>query len=160
MLLASIVIISFGIGAVSTMAEPYMASASGGSATDQYAETIPELGGEKPTNGSASNPNQASKYIPPEHLAELEAAGAEGAAAADVAIAMVPTPGEAHLGKSGGNPATESLRFENPDTGLSATVSGLSNSGFGILLPILLLFTVAGAAFLSFQARRRRTDEH
>ena len=164
MLLASIVIISLGINSSSAVAEPYMAASFGGSATDQYAETIPELGGEKATDQLSNKtdqgkPAQESSSIPAENLAAIKAQGEEGISAAGVAVAMDPLAGKGAQGNSSSDPAADGLKFEGPTTGLSGAVSGLSESDFGLLLPLALILTFLGAAFLSLRIRFQRNEE-
>lgn len=125
------------------------ALAQGNSAVDEYTETIPGGGGD---NASGSDDGGGGSPLPEDVAADFGAAGAEGTDAARVAEATGPDKGNAN--QSGPN---DSAGGSNADAGVPGVVTEVlgsdSDSGMGILLPIVLGATLLAA--IAFLAARR-----
>jgi hypothetical protein len=117
----------------------------GNSGVDQYQESVPGVGGNRPTGGSGSGSETASgpaatggstsgspeSRIPPNTVHKLDKQGPDGKATAAAAAATAPAPTPAR------------------DLGSSND----SGPGMGWVLPVILALTLAGA--LAFVLMRR-----
>ena len=134
----------------------------GNSGVDQYLETVPEAGGNRP----ASDRN--SSQLPAGTAKRLRAAGSDGQAVANLVASSGP-----HSAKkpSAGSPeeraqvrrarprsdATAARPRKVPATIAAPTLGGSGSGGMGLLLPLLLgLSTVAA---LLFVLHRRRSHQ-
>jgi hypothetical protein len=130
---------------------------SGNSGIDQYRESIPAVGGNKPTGpnssggGSASGTGSASgsgtapggAQVSPEGAQSLEKRGPEAEDAAAAAAATDP-----NASQSQGDFASAA-----PTSG----DSGDSGPGMGVVLPIIIALALAGALTFAVLRRRRGT---
>lgn len=169
-LLTSILVFFLGISATSAVAEPYTAVASSDSATDQYAETIPTLGGNEPSEGQTGGGGPARGGDgggTPGQFQELESQSTVGAEAARVATATAPETtaprnqgagdqkqGGEGSGSQGKEAVADRLKFEVPDTSLTDAVSGSTDSGLGFLFPLMLMLTLTGTVYLVLRGKR------
>jgi hypothetical protein len=142
---------------------PVAASAQDGSAIDEYVEGVPTAGGNSHP-GAGGGGDRAP--LPSGVADELEAAGADGQAAANLAETPAP-PAEQHRGnagegdnagdQSGANSGTRTSVDRGSGIGgiVDAVVVGSGDSGMGILFPAILVSAlVAAVAFIL--ARRGR----
>jgi hypothetical protein len=124
----------------------------GNSGIDEYVESIPEIGGDRPTQhipseGGAARLSRRARRA-------LAAYGSAGSAAANLAGATAPAkrrpgPREARrAGDAGSQPASA----------LRRAVTGSGQGGMGIALPIILVLTALVAGWVAL-ARRRRAGE-
>jgi hypothetical protein len=154
------------------------------SAVDEYTENVPGAGGDKPSQdvgggsgggaagggGSSdggSGGSDSGGALPADTSSELEQAGAQGAAAADLAQATAPNDKQPRdAGKAGGSSgkddaAVGSTAGDRGSQGITpaASSSGDDDGGIGIGLPIALVaIAAAGAAVLVL--RRRVGEPH
>jgi hypothetical protein len=166
-----ITIASLAIVAVLAVPSTSAAQAPGGGA-DQYSETFPGAGGNRPSNGGGSGgaggsgggqSDPSSGPLTPAQVEALEAQGADGAAAAAAAQSSGPegAPGAGEDGKAvGGNqgsaaegnsgsPAGEGDSEGSGVPELVGDVASGSDDGMGPVLPIVLAVALIGAvAFL------------
>ena len=145
------------------------------SATDQYVEYIPEVvGREDGDRNRGGKQDRVPSSVPAKQIKELERQGSQGAAAAALAQSTAPpaypgtttesTDGE---GSSGGSqeasdsssstkPASPAQPNQSAETsGVSAVLSNVGGAGMGILLPVLMLLSVVGVAWLRTAEGRR-----
>jgi hypothetical protein len=129
----------------------------GNSGVDQYLETVPEAGGNRPA--SDRKPSQ----LPARTVKRLEEAGSDGRAVAKLVASsglakakQLPAPPKGSERKSAGekrSKATEQPRAV-PGTIAAPTLGGSADGGMGILLPLLLgLSTLAALLFLLYRRR-------
>jgi hypothetical protein len=137
----------------------------GNAAVTQYAETYPSAGGEK--SGHGKQPT-ARATIGARHAKKLQAAGPEGAAAAQVAVETAPvgkvpapaTPQGSTHRNAGGDaaggthrdaaprevPLAKSTKPGSAAGEVAAKALGADSPGqLGVLLPVVLLASLAGA---------------
>ncbi len=119
----------------------------GNSEADQYFETVPDGEGNK----SLDSTKEPSDVLTPRQIAELEALGEDGAAAAQIAAATAPDG----VGKAGGGAATGGTPDED---GVSSASVATSREGLGGLLWVFLI-AVAVVAGIYVVVRRRRAGE-
>jgi hypothetical protein len=134
----------------------------GASGVDEYSETIPSADG----NRTAGNTG-AGHTLTPRQRRALERLGPDGAQAAALADANGPAvagrrrPSADGAGGSNGSPADElSARSDLPDSagesGFVATVTralGGDGGGVGLVLPVVLILALMGAAVLALRRR-------
>jgi len=138
------------------------------SATDQYVEYIPGVTGRDDADSDSGARKPGPSSLPQEVIEELEQQGADGAAAAILALSSAPPanrddagkgpPGNRGQGGSSGDSAATAPASPGQDTetsGFSAVFSNLVGSGMGMILPILLLLTVVGVISLRIIEARR-----
>ena len=179
---------------VSLAAAPVAAQAQDPSGIDQYQENIPGAGGDQPGGhngggnaggghngggGSAGGGSAAGgSTLSPQVTDELNAHGADGAAAAAIAESTSPQGSGSGGSGSGANASGGGNGNGNGDSGSASQLNtghdggGLggvvdeilgrnaSNSdGMGVALPIILLATALGAVAFFLLARRRGPNE-
>jgi hypothetical protein len=145
--------------AIGQVAEP------GNSATDQYTETYPTTGGGTPTGGVRGQTPKKALGSP--DAERLEALGADGRAAAELAAATTPAAGSPNGNRVAGetNPAgAHSAGTENTDRAHGSSAldeigsTGVSSSGeMGVLWPLVGIFALATAAAFLWHRRRQPT---
>jgi hypothetical protein len=134
----------------------------GNAGIDEYLETVPSGSGNKsvvPKRGSRDG-------LSPSTVKALEAQGADGKLAAELAASTAPAtsakPSASGSG-SGGNGSAPGVKLrdepaQSPITAVVDAVTGASgDGGMGLLLPILLIGT--SAAVLAAALARRRAAE-
>lgn len=127
----------------------------GNSAANQYTETYPTAGGNATTqDGKQRSPQEV---LGAKNARRLEAEGPEGRAAAALAAETAPVRGGVHRGGApgaggdGGKAGAQGGSAAEPggSSGLSEVLgqaTGSSSSGqMGLLLPIVVLLTIAGS---------------
>ena len=128
---------------------------SGNSGIDQYRESVPSVGGNKPTGpkpsggGNASGTGSASGTgaVPgeaPNTSQSLEKLGPEGQGAAKAAASTAPD-----------SPQGQGSDFASPSP--TSGDSDDSGPGMGVILPIILALALAGALTFAVLRRRRGT---
>jgi hypothetical protein len=113
----------------------------GNSGVDQYQESVPGVGGNRPSGpngGSAAGTGAASgqSRISPKTAQSLDKLGPDGKGTAAVAAATAPGPSQ-------GSRSSGSI--------------GDSGPGMGVALPIILALALAGALAVVLMRRRGRT---
>lgn len=116
----------------------------GNSGVDQYKESIPGVGGDRPTgpnasgtgNGSGTGAVPGESLVSPATVQSLEKLGPDGKGTAGAAAATAPRPSQGS-GSSGS--------------------SGDSGPGMGVALPIILALALAGALAVVLMRRRGTT---
>lgn len=143
-------------GAATTVAPP------GQSAIDEYLETIPSDGGNTAAGGSAGKPTPAAgvrstAVVPARTLLALRSRGADGRAAASLAVAAAPPPA-ARRGLGSSAPGVIAVKGERAGGGalstLTSAVTGTKGGGSGALLPILLILIVLAGVGVGVLRRR------
>jgi hypothetical protein len=135
----------------------------GASGVDEYLETIPEAGGNRPIQGSGTS--KSALTATQRH--QLERLGPDGRAAAALAEATGPTPqSPGKTSTPGGKTSASSGQVlpqsgDGPnasgDSGFFATLTrsfGGSGGGLGAALPTLLLVSALAVAVLGVRRRR------
>ena len=145
-----------------------------GPALDQYVETLPDSGGDRPSNpgsngdgsssatgssgssaGTAAATSLSAPTVPSGQLSALRASGTDGGAAASAIEAI--SGGVASGGKGANSGAADTKRAldaASGETGIAAALGVLLAGGpGGFALPIILLTVLAGG--LVVVARRR-----
>ena len=137
----------------------------GNSGIDQYLETVPEAGGNRPRRDG-----DGASRLPARTVQRLKKAGADGKAVAE----LVASTGTARSGcqaspsersgtksgakrdpgASGGSSSPPSSSV--PGTIAAPTVSGSGSGGLGIVLPLLLALSAFGAVFFALRRRDER----
>jgi hypothetical protein len=133
---------------------------SGNSGIDQYRESIPGVGGNKPTGPGASGTGKSGTGAAtgqsgtgavtggsgnsPSTAQSLEKLGPDGKGAAEAAAATNP-----------GGSQDQGSGFASPSP--TSGDSGDSGPGMGVALPIILALVLAGAVTLAVLRRRRGT---
>jgi hypothetical protein len=123
---------------------------------DQYVPAVPDSEGDSPIRDvkeDAADPNGTggAGAIPRRVVDELRSNGLSGEAAADLAEATAPGDEGGGTGRSG-----EESRGGSSAGAVTTALSGDSDGGLGIVLPLVLLGTVAAGA--AFVVLRRRTS--
>lgn len=121
----------------------------GNAGVDEYLETVPGAGGNRPSDAGADR-----SPLTPGARSELERQGADGRAAAELAEREGPA-----ADKGSAKPApVQSLPQDDADDGLLGALGSAatgSDDGMGIWLPLLLVLSaVAALAAVVFQRRR------
>lgn len=118
----------------------------GNSAVDEYLETVPEAGGNQPTNS-----NNGRTPLPAAARRALERSGPDGQAAADLAerggadaAPQRQPPATAVTPRAAGSGVVDPLR----------RAAGGSDEGMGLMLPILLAAGAIGAVMAVLWRRR------
>jgi hypothetical protein len=135
------------------------------SAATQYTEAYPTAGGDSTPHGSSHSPG---RVLGRRDAKQLEAAGPEGKAAAEVAAATAPSaaapprraPGSKRPGGSGASPRAGAARGGGQDgsSGLGEVLgqaTGASSGGMGVLLPLIVLGALAWSGAYAWRRRRR-----
>lgn len=141
----AIIVLTAALGGAVPAGAQELNAPSGNSGVDEYLETIPQAGGNRPANRDLGNAPLSAAL-----RQRLEREGADGLAAADLAERSGPL--DASDGQAGASP--------DGDGGLLgpiARAAGGSGDGMGVWLAILLGMTVA-AALGTVLMRRRRAD--
>jgi hypothetical protein len=110
-----------------------------------------------PSTGGGSSAGGAGNAVAASTRRALDKHGAEGKAAAAVALSTAPvvsrgqgdTSSESQASVSGGSSALGSL--------VSALTGSASNGGLGTVLPVILLVVLVGTAAMAILRRHRRT---
>lgn len=145
-------------------AVPAMAMAQGNAGVDEYTETVPGAGGDKPSmggGGDGSGESSGGGPLTPSQVAALEEQGPDGAAAAGLAQSTGPdskgTPGgkegESFAGTEAPSGAPGSDTSGSGIPGAIGDLAGGSDSGMGLVLPIVLVAALLGA--VAFVIARR-----
>ena len=145
----------------------------GNSAIDQYSENVPTAGGERPfepsgggsgdqgSGGSGAGSGSQGGSPPPPALPQaaeqaLSRQGPDGQRAAELAGAGLPD----RAAISDARPVAPSADLPDSDRGplsaIGGALSGSNSGGMGLLFPLLLIATLALAAFAGFRARRSK----
>jgi hypothetical protein len=128
----------------------------GNSGVDQYLETVPEAGGNRPTG------DRKSARLPARTVKSLRKAGADGEAVANLVASSGPATAKRQPARSKGerkqtsntrSDATERPR-KVPGTIAAPTLGGSGPGGMGVLLPVLLGLSTVGALLLVLRRRR------
>ena len=163
------VLASLALGVIVALAVP-AGSFSAPPALDQYVETLPGAGGDKPSQngrngggsgGGSGDGGGGGLTVSASELEALQGSGEDGAAAAEAVAATAPrvdrNGGEGKNGRAGGDGfAGDELEAfaDSGETPVSAVFSALAGSGSGgVVLPIVLL--AALLAGVAIAARRR-----
>jgi hypothetical protein len=143
------------------LAVPATASAQGNAAQDEYTENVPGAGGDRPSNEPGSG-SPGGGSLPPGTTEQLQALGADGAAAA----ALAESTGSDRRGDGRDGPGS------GPGSGAAAAADGSSggggvgevvedfvtgsedDDGIGITLPLILGASLLAA--IGFLLARRR----
>lgn len=167
------VLTSLAVLALLALPGATVAHAQGNAAVDEYSESTPGGGGNKPSNsgsGSGSSSGDASSGpLTSAQIAALEAQGRDGAAAAALAQSTGPDgkgqnrEGAGSAGLTGGGGAANEPTQAQDSGGPGITeaigdLAGGSDSGMGPVLPIVLIAAVMGS--LAFVVVRRRGSGH
>ncbi len=129
----------------------------GNSEADQYFETVPDGKGNK----SLDNSKDPADVLTPKQLAALEALGADGIAAAQLAAGTAPDEGGSGGGSKGGTAGAGGAGNDGSVAGedgtLTAAAAAPSREGLGGLLWVIVIgVTVAGGSYALVRARARR----
>lgn len=159
------VLISSVLGAILALAIP--GGALAGPALDQYVETLPGAGGDKPSQKAGGNGGgKGSSSVSEPQLEALQASGEDGAAAAAAVAATAPrVRGRANEnGNARGNNAggkgdrSPFLVDEDGDAAIPAVLSTVAGGGSGgVALPIVLLAVLLVGLALAARGRRAST---
>jgi hypothetical protein len=130
----------------------------GNSGIDQYLETVPDAGGNRP----ASNRN--SSQLPARTVKRLKAAGSDGQAVANLVASTGGTAAKkpsAVTNKSERKPTGKTRADDTaarprkvPATIAAPTLGGSGRGGMGLLLPLLLGLSTVAALLLVLYRRR------
>lgn len=155
----SAVIISCVLGAILALALP--GGALAGPALDQYIETVPSAGGDKPSKSSGGSGGGTSS-VPAPQLQALQASGDDGAAAAAAVEATAPrvkkAKGNGNAGSGNGEETSAFVLEENGEAPIPAVLSTVAGGGSGgIALPVVLLAVLLAGVALAVLKRRNST---
>lgn len=149
------------LAAILPAASPAARVPSGNSGVDQYTETYPTAGGQAHGRNSPGGNRPSAAALGPRDARRLDSQGADGRAAADLAAATAPARAGATGGGSGGGAASAGGAAAGEPSGSSGLAevlrqaTGSSSSGeMGLLLPLIIVATLAWS--LAYLARRRR----
>jgi hypothetical protein len=151
---AMTILAALGLVAV---ALPTTALGQGNAGVDEYVENLPGPGGGDPTAGGDDSDDPGGGPLAPAEVASLEELGSDGAAAA--ALAQGSGPQDANDADNAGRPKPASPGDDDRSGAAEVlgTLTGNSDSGMGIALPIVLGATlVAALAFLLVRRSRGR----
>jgi hypothetical protein len=135
----------------------------GNSGVDQYLETVPEAGGNRP-----AGERKGETRLPARTREQLKAAGADGEAIANLVGSTGPSRSERSERESKGGDQTgggtssspsvaDSPRARNAPGSIAApTLGGSGTGGMGLLLPVLLALSALGAVLLGLRRRRQQ----
>jgi hypothetical protein len=132
----------------------------GNSGVSQYQEDVPTVTGNRPSNtiapgGGTQGSGASGGALGPSTLRALDKQGSVGRKAAALAAATAPNlsrPAPPRRIESTGNPGA------SPVASVVKALTGSSNAGgLGLLLPIILIASLLGAAALALLRRRRAT---
>jgi hypothetical protein len=152
---AMTILAALGLMAV---ALPTTALGQGNAGVDEYVENLPGPGGGDPTAGGddSDDPGGGGPLTQAE-VASLEELGSDGAAAAALAQGSGPQDANDADNAGGSRPAPSGDDDRSGAAEVLGTLTGNSDSGMGIALPILLGTTlVAALAFLLVRRSRGR----
>lgn len=158
----SAVLTSCVLGAILALALP--GGALAGPALDQYIETIPGAGGDKPSKADGGGGGSSS--VPEPELEALQASGDDGVATAAAVAATAPRVSDegSEKGKDKGNGSAGEddgsafLLEENGKAPIPAVLSTVAGGGSGgIALPVVLLAVLLVGLALAARGRRNST---
>jgi hypothetical protein len=123
---------------------PAVSLGQGNAGVDEYTEEVPGAGGGKPSSGNTGGEDDPTLGpLTPAQVSALDEAGIDGTAAAALAQATGPAGGDQG---NGGTP--DDLGPVDDSSGVADVVGDLagdSESGIGIMLPIVLALTLLAA---------------
>jgi hypothetical protein len=151
---AMTILAALGLMAV---ALPTTALGQGNAGVDEYVENLPGPGGGDPTAGGGDSDDPGAGPLTPAEVASLKELGSDGAAAAALAQGSGPQDANDADNAGGSRPASSGDDDRSGAAEVLGTLTGNSDSGMGIALPIVLGATlVAALAFLLVRRSRGR----
>lgn len=115
----------------------------GNSGIDEYVESIPDAGGNRPTEGIGSV--EGASRLSRRSQRALAARGSVGTAAANLAGATAPEKRRLDPSEEGRSEDAAS----GPASAVRRAVTGSGEGGMGLVLPVILVLTVLAAASIA-----------